>query len=72
MISLNADEQREFNDLIKRISLMSKGLYYPRDLFPNNVPIPRVVRRLFEEVSAGMHPNIKLAGSKSEDGYYIV
>lgn len=42
-----------------------------RDFFGNTPAIPRVVRRICEEVKAGNLSKVSLIGRKSSDGYKI-
>lgn len=71
MTVLNSREQNTYTQVKKIISRLPSGVYYAKDFFPNDPTCPRVIRKLFEEVSAGIIPGVTLVGTKSEEGYII-
>lgn len=73
MIKLNAKEQKVLTDITTNvIPNFYTGVYFARDFFGKEPVCPRIVRRLYEEVSAGNIPGISLIGQKSSDGYRII
>ena len=71
MITLSASETIEYNKVLKNIAGLPRGHYYARDFFINSAVSPRIVRKLYEEVKTGNIQQIRLSGSKSEDGYIL-
>lgn len=73
MIKLNAKEQKVFADITTNvIPNLNTGVYFACDFFGKEPVCPRIVRRLYEEVSAGNIARISLIGEKSSDGYRII
>lgn len=73
MISLTINEQRVFTDIVSNvIPNLSSGYYMAKDFFGMEPVSPRIVRRLYEEVSVGRVARTSLVGTKSSDGYRVV
>lgn len=75
MVALNAIEQKTYRDLLSAIAKRPQGSKVQvRDLFgidlgqPTN---PRIARRLYEEVAAGM-VRLRPLGQRSSEGYLIL
>ena len=75
MVALNAIEQKTYRDLLPAIAKRPQGSKVQvRDLFgidlgqPTN---PRIARRLYEEVAAGM-VRLQPLGQRSSEGYLIL
>lgn len=75
MVALNAIEQKTYQDLLSAIATRPQGSKVQvRDLFgidlgqPTN---PRIARRLYEEVVAGM-VRLRPLGQRSSEGYLIL
>ena len=75
MVALNAIEQKTYRDLLSAIAKRSQGSKVQvRDLFgidlgqPTN---PRIARRLYEEVAAGL-VRLRPLGQRSNEGYLIL
>lgn len=72
MITLNTDEQRVFTNIVTNvIPNLNAGDYLAKDFFGVEPVCPRIVRRLYEEVSAGMVAKTSLVGTKSAEGYRV-
>lgn len=71
MITLTMTEKAMLDNFILNIlpQLPLGQVVYFRDFFP--AASPRIARRLYEEVVAGMR-RLALRGSKSSDGYLVV
>lgn len=75
MVALNAIEQKTYRDLLSAIAKRPQGSKVQvRDLFgidlgqPTN---PRIARRLYEEVAAGL-VRLRPLGQRSSEGYLIL
>lgn len=75
MVALNAIEQKTYRDLLSAIATRPQGSKVQvRDLFgidlgqPTN---PRIARRLYEEVAAGL-VRLRPLGQRSSEGYLIL
>lgn len=75
MVALNAIEQKTYRDLLSAIAKRPQGSKVQvRDLFgidlgqPTN---PRISRRLYEEVAAGL-VRLQPLGQRSSEGYLIL
>lgn len=75
MVALNAIEQNTYRDLLSAIAKRPQGSKVQvRDLFgidlgqPTN---PRIARRLYEEVAAGL-VRLRPLGQRSSEGYLIL
>lgn len=75
MVTLNAIEQKTYRDLLSAIAKRPQGSkVHGRDLFgidlgqPTN---PRIARRLYEEVAAGL-VRLRPLGQRSSEGYLIL
>lgn len=72
MITLNSNEMKVYRMIINYIIPgLAPGNYMARDFFGNTPSIPRIVRRICEEVKAGNLSKVSLIGRKSSDGYKI-
>lgn len=61
------------NTLKKKLSNAPVGISFrPAWLFDQDPVSPRMCKKFFEEVSAGLIPNIRKNGTRSQDGYTIV
>lgn len=72
---LNQVEQDYYdNKLMKRLSSSATAgmSFSPAWLFDKDPASPRICRKFFEEVSAGLIPNIRRIGSRSQDGYTVI
>lgn len=73
MIKLTTNEQRVYTEIITNvIPNLPDGDYFAKDFFGTEPVSPRIVRKLYEEVSAGMVARTSLVGTKSEEGYRVV
>lgn len=75
MVALNAIEQNTYRDLLSAIAKRPQGSKVQvRDLFgidlgqPTN---PRIARRLYEEIAAGL-VRLRPLGQRSSEGYLIL
>ena len=75
MVTLNAIEEKTYRDLLSSIAKRPQGSkVHVRDLFgidrgqPTN---PRIARRLYEEVAAGL-VRLRPLGQRSSEGYLIL
>ena len=74
-MKLNQTEQDYYeNTIIKRKVLNAPtGISFtPAWLFDKDPVSPRMCRKFFEEVSAGLIPNIRRIGTRSQDGYTVI
>ena len=72
MVTLTTDEMQAYNMIINHvIPGLMPGNYKARDFFGNDPTVPRIVRRIYEEVKAGNIARVALIGSKSREGYRI-
>lgn len=72
MTTLTNDEQRVYTNIIANvIPSLSTGKYYAKDFFGTDPVCPRVVKKLYEEVSLGNVPRTKLYGTESKEGYVV-
>lgn len=69
-ISLNHVENLEYyNKIVNVIPGLATGTYHFRDFFKGQVTSPRIARRFYEDVMAGVFPRISLVGTLSREGY---
>lgn len=72
MVTLTTDEMKVYNTIVNHIiPRLVSGNYMARDFFGNDPTVPRIVRRIYEEVKAGNIARVALIGSKSREGYRI-
>lgn len=72
MIKLTTDEDKVFTNIVNNvIPNLPSGDYLAKDFFGKEPVCPRIVRRLYEEVSAGTVNRTSLVGTKSAEGYRI-
>lgn len=72
MVTLTTDEMKVYNTIVNHIiPRLVPGNYMARDFFGNDPTVPRIVRRIYEEVKAGNIARVALIGSKSREGYRI-
>lgn len=69
MIGLNIAETVEYKKVLNTISSLPPGNYLPRDFFKPRPAVPRIARRLYEEVVAGNIEGLSLVGNTSAEGY---
>ena len=74
MLTLNSTETKYYQTVLKTRALnLPAGVSFKiSSLFRNDPVSPRLCRRFFEEVLAGLYPNIAAAGKKSRDGYTVL
>lgn len=61
------------NTLKRRVSNAPVGISFrPAWLFDKDPVSARMCRHFFEEVSAGLIPNIRKIGTRSRDGYTVI
>ena len=73
MITLTTDAQRVYTDIMTNvIPNLTSGDYSAKDFFGAEPVCPRIVRRLYEEVSVGTVARTSLVGTKSAEGYRVV
>lgn len=61
------------NTLKRRVSNAPVGISFrPAWLFDKDPVSARMCRHFFEEVSAGLIPNIRKIGARSQDGYTVI
>lgn len=73
-MNLNRTEYDYYEHTLKRkVANAPTGISFtPAWLFDNDPVSPRMCRKFFEEVSAGLIPNIHRIGSRSQDGYIVI
>lgn len=72
MVKLNAVERNDYISNIENVlPTLSPGVYLFHDFFPDRTASPRLGRFLYENVSRGLYPNIKLMGSRAVEGYVV-
>ena len=73
-LKLNQTEHSYYeNNLKKRVSNAPTGLSFtPAWLFDKDPVSPRMCRKFYEDVSAGLITNIIRAGTRSQDGYIVI
>lgn len=75
MVTLNPIEQKTYRDLLSAIAKRPQGSkVHVRDLFGIDLgqpPNPRIARRLYEEVAAGL-VRLRPLGQRSSEGYLIL
>ena len=73
-MKLNQTEHDYYENTLKRkVSNAPTGISFtPAMLFDKDPVSPRMCRKFFEEVSAGLIPNIRRIGSRSQDGYTVI
>ncbi len=73
-MKLNQTEHDYYENTLKRKVLNAPtGISFtPAWLFDKDPVSPRMCRKFFEEVSAGLIPNIRRIGSRSQDGYTVI
>ena len=75
MVTLNAIEQKTYQALLSAIAKRPQGSKVQvRDLFGIDLcqpTTPRIARRLYEEVAAGM-VRLRPLGQRSSEGYLIL
>jgi len=71
-VILNSDELREYNNkVVNVIPTLPPGTYFIKDFFGSDPSVPRIARKFYEDVVAGIYPNVSLAKKRSRDGYVI-
>lgn len=61
------------NTLKRKVVNAPTGISFtPAWLFDKDPVSPRMCRKFFEEVSAGLIPNIRRIGTRSQDGYTVI
>ena len=73
-MNLNQTERDYYENTLKRkVSNAPTGISFaPAWLFDKDPVSPRMCRKFFEEVSAGLIPNIRRIGTRSQDGYTVI
>ena len=73
-MKLTANEERVYTHIkTEIIPNLKAGTYFARDFFEKaDMPsCPRIVRKLYEEVTSGALRGVTLAGTRSAEGYII-
>lgn len=72
-MELNITEKKYYeNTLKRRMANAPTGVSFtPAWLFDKDPVSPRMCRKLFEEVTAGLIPNVRRNGLHSRDGYTV-
>ena len=61
------------NTLKRRVSNAPVGIFFrPAWLFDKDPVSPRMCRKFYEEVTAGLIPNVRRNGNRSQNGYTII
>ena len=72
MSKLNNIEQITYDQKIcSKIQDLPPGKYYISEFFGEDPSVPRIAKKLCEDVVAGVHPRVRLAGLYSRDGYIL-
>lgn len=72
MFLLTNDEQATYTlKFIVPLKTLPPGLYYIKSFFGSSPSVPRIARKFYEDVSAGVFKNVALVRTKSSDGYIV-
>lgn len=71
MITLNARENREYNNIQARLKSQPQGHFYFRDVCGSAASVARIAIVFREDVLAGKYPNISMVSTLSRDGYIL-
>lgn len=71
-MTLNNKERDSYQkNFLKRIPNLPAGIYQISDFFGTEPSVPRISRKFYEDVTAGLFPNVALYNNKSSEGYVI-
>jgi hypothetical protein len=72
MIILNYDEQSTYNTkFVVAVKTLNPGTYFIKDFFGSDPSVPRIAKKFYEDVVAGLYPNVSLVNKRSREGYVI-
>lgn len=72
-MNLTAEENLSYQrNFVNKIPKMASGIYNIKHFFGTEPSVPRIARKFYTDVKNGIYSNVKLVGSKSEDGYWVL